>query len=165
MILSLENSGTRPLFLCMSASSSKPDTLRRLSPGYCIRVHKGEATASAPASERAAHTQRRDPALSHGNLVISVGKGWGPNYSRLFVTDIPCRYEALVSTAQHNRGDLHTVLFRCVVLGISFWKTTQDPLIVGRSHESRNAANVQASTYAFKGVRDCGFSPFQMINL
>ncbi|VDM59649.1 unnamed protein product [Angiostrongylus costaricensis] len=90
----LYNSGTRPLFIC-TASSSKPDTLR-LSPGYCIRVHKGEATASAPASERAAHIQRRtnrDPALSHGNLVISVGGGWGPNYNRLYVTDIPCRYE------------------------------------------------------------------------
>ncbi|KAK6042848.1 hypothetical protein COOONC_19647, partial [Cooperia oncophora] len=48
----LYNSGTRPLFISMTASSSKPDTLRRLSPGYCIRVHKGEATASAPASER-----------------------------------------------------------------------------------------------------------------
>lgn len=53
------SSGTRPLFICMAASSTKPDTLRRLSPGYCIRVHKGEATASAPASERAMHVHRR----------------------------------------------------------------------------------------------------------
>ncbi|KAJ1350851.1 hypothetical protein KIN20_006747 [Parelaphostrongylus tenuis] len=90
----LYNSGTRPLFIC-TASSSKPDTLR-LSSGYCIRVHKGEATASAPTSERAAQIHRRsnrDPALSQGNLVISVDGGWGPNYNRLYVTDIPCRYE------------------------------------------------------------------------
>ncbi|KAK6727024.1 hypothetical protein RB195_004993 [Necator americanus] len=97
----LYNSGTRPLFICMAASLTKPDTLRRLSPGYCIRVHKGEATASAPASERAVHLHRRmsrDPALSYGNLVISVGRGWGPNYSRMYVTDIPCRYEVSFST-------------------------------------------------------------------
>ncbi|KAK6024019.1 hypothetical protein OSTOST_10178, partial [Ostertagia ostertagi] len=63
VICHLENvahfSGTRPLFISMTASSSKPDTLRRLSPGYCIRVHKGEATASAPASERALQLHRR----------------------------------------------------------------------------------------------------------
>ncbi|KJH53567.1 MH2 domain protein [Dictyocaulus viviparus] len=96
----LYNSGTRPLFICMTAASSlKPDTLR-LSPGYCVRVHKGEASASAPTTERAAQIHRRmikDPALSYGNLVISVGRGWGPNYSRLYVTDIPCRYEVSFS--------------------------------------------------------------------
>ncbi|CAI4231283.1 unnamed protein product [Auanema sp. JU1783] len=93
----LYNSGTRPLFICVTPSpSSRADTLRRLSPGYCIRVHRGEPSSSAPASERTHHHHRRhsrDPALLHGNLIISVGKGWGPNYSRLYVTDIPCRYE------------------------------------------------------------------------
>ncbi|CAI5437971.1 unnamed protein product [Caenorhabditis angaria] len=92
----LYNSGTRPLFLSMSPShsSATKDTLRRLSPGYCIRVHRGEASASAPASERAkVRRPSRDPALQQSTLIISVGKGWGPNYSRLYLTDIPCRYE------------------------------------------------------------------------
>ncbi|PAV60549.1 hypothetical protein WR25_18130 [Diploscapter pachys] len=96
----LYNSGTKPLFLCVNAtsphsSSSRTDSIRRLSPGYCVRVYRGEVTASAPASERALGRRRisRDPALSRGDLIISVGRGWGPNYSRLFVTDIPCRYE------------------------------------------------------------------------
>ncbi|CAD6186466.1 unnamed protein product [Caenorhabditis auriculariae] len=90
----LYNSGTRPLFLSLSPStSSTKDTLRRLSPGYCIRVYRGEATASAPVSERAYRRHSRDPALLQNNLVISVGKGWGPNYSRMYLTDIPCRYE------------------------------------------------------------------------
>lgn len=87
----LYNSGTRPLFISLNACSSKADTLRRLSPGYCIRVHQGEASASTPA--QALRRVSRDPALSSGNLVISVGRGWGPNYSRVYVTDIPCRYE------------------------------------------------------------------------
>ncbi|CAB3408923.1 unnamed protein product [Caenorhabditis bovis] len=89
----LYNSGTRPLFLSMSATSTK-DTLRRLSPGYCIRVHRGEATNSNPATDRSKMRRpSRDPALVSNDLVISVGKGWGPNYSRLYLTDIPCRYE------------------------------------------------------------------------
>ncbi|CAP23339.1 Protein CBR-TAG-68 [Caenorhabditis briggsae] len=91
----LYNSGTRPLFLSMTPNvSSTKDTLRRLSPGYCIRVHRGEVSASAPASERTkVRRPSKDPALAQQNLVISVGKGWGPNYSRLYLTDIPCRYE------------------------------------------------------------------------
>lgn len=90
----LYNSGARPLFLSFSPStSSTKDTLRRLSPGYCIRVHRGEASASAPVSGRHVRRHSRDPALLQNNLIISVGKGWGPNYSRLFLTDIPCRYE------------------------------------------------------------------------
>uniref|UniRef100_A0A914EKU7 Mothers against decapentaplegic homolog n=1 Tax=Acrobeloides nanus TaxID=290746 RepID=A0A914EKU7_9BILA len=87
----LYNSGDKPLFLSVSQSSAnqKSDTIRRLSPGYCIRVHRN------PLMPESGRTTIRslDPANSVAYLTISMGIGWGINYQRLYVTDLPCRYE------------------------------------------------------------------------
>ncbi|KAI1724782.1 MH2 domain-containing protein [Ditylenchus destructor] len=110
----LYNSGDRPLFICVSRtlSSARSDTIRRLSPGYCIRVHRTPTTSvesqvdATVAAVELIHTTALaarqsitvpDPIImnSVSFLTISVGKGWGINYDRLYVTDVPCRYEVI----------------------------------------------------------------------
>uniref|UniRef100_A0A1I8AF25 MH1 domain-containing protein n=1 Tax=Steinernema glaseri TaxID=37863 RepID=A0A1I8AF25_9BILA len=78
----LYNSGDRPLFINVTSSlaSHKSDAIRRLSPGYCIRVHRLGLSVG-------------DPANSMTFLTISVGIGWGVNYQFVYVSDTPCRYE------------------------------------------------------------------------
>ncbi|KAE9549878.1 hypothetical protein FO519_006907 [Halicephalobus sp. NKZ332] len=85
----LYNSGEKPLFICLS-HSHKSENIRRLSPGYCIKVHK---IPCQPESTRLPGFE--DPANSMSVLTISVGCGWGINYQRLYVTDMPCRYEII----------------------------------------------------------------------
>lgn len=77
------------MFICLS-HSHKSENIRRLSPGYCIRVHR---IPSQPESTRLPNFD--DPANSMSVLTISVGTGWGINYQRLYVTDMPCRYEII----------------------------------------------------------------------
>ncbi|KAK0425774.1 hypothetical protein QR680_009377 [Steinernema hermaphroditum] len=78
----LYNSGDRPLFINVTSSlaNHKSEAIRRLSPGYCIRVHRLGLTVG-------------DPANSMTFLTISVGTGWGVNYQLVYVSDTPCRYE------------------------------------------------------------------------
>ncbi|KAH7698669.1 TAG-68 protein [Aphelenchoides avenae] len=92
----LYNSGDRPLFFCVSQSlnSARSDSIRRLSPGYCIRVHRTPLTSEV--SEIAAMTRAPDVG-SVSFLTISIGVGWGVNYQRLYVTETPCRYEIIFS--------------------------------------------------------------------
>lgn len=89
----LYNSGAKPLFISVSSSlsSQKAETIRRLSSGYCYRVHRGCGTSSP----KATHVAKRDPANTLCFLNISVGKGWGSNYRRIYHTDTPCRYEVI----------------------------------------------------------------------
>jgi hypothetical protein len=91
----LYNSGDRPLFLCVSQSlgSTRPEAIRRLSPGYCVRVHR------TPSHRETAYdgvTQFPDTSCI-SFLTISVGVGWGVNYQKLYVTETPCRYEIVFS--------------------------------------------------------------------
>ncbi|TKR94048.1 hypothetical protein L596_008391 [Steinernema carpocapsae] len=82
----LYNSGDRPLFINVTSSlaSHKSEAIRRLSPGYCIRVHR-IGLSMLPGGG--------DPANSMAFLTISVGIGWGVNYQLVYVSDTPCRYE------------------------------------------------------------------------
>ncbi|VDK57063.1 unnamed protein product [Anisakis simplex] len=117
------NSGSKPLFISMSSSSvssQKSETIRRVSSGYCYRVHRFIAsrtiannafynhpltTTNITSTDPKAHiitdnintiTQpQQDPANTHCFLNISVGKGWGSNYRRINHTDTPCRYEVI----------------------------------------------------------------------
>ncbi|VDM49187.1 unnamed protein product [Toxocara canis] len=88
----LYNSGNKPLFISVSSSlnSHKAETIRRLSSGYCYRVHKFAAR-----NVSATRLIESDPANTHYFLNISVGKGWGSNYHRIYHTDTPCRYEVI----------------------------------------------------------------------
>ncbi|VDN56534.1 unnamed protein product [Dracunculus medinensis] len=90
----LYNSGNKPLFFSVSSSSTsqKSGTIRRLSPGYCYRVHKFVLPIS---SNQNAIRSHKDPANTACFLNISVGKGWGSNYHRINHTDTPCRYEII----------------------------------------------------------------------
>lgn len=91
-----EFSGDRPLFFCVSQSlnSARSDSIRRLSPGYCIRVHRTPLTSEV--AEIAATTRAPDVGTV-SFLTISIGVGWGVNYQRLYVTETPCRYEIIFS--------------------------------------------------------------------
>lgn len=88
----LYNSGNKPLFISLSSSlnSNKAETIRRLSSGYCYRVHKFIAR-----NMLATRLAQSDPANTLCFLNISVGKGWGNNYHRIYHTDTPCRYEVI----------------------------------------------------------------------
>uniref|UniRef100_A0A0N5B4G1 Mothers against decapentaplegic homolog n=2 Tax=Strongyloides papillosus TaxID=174720 RepID=A0A0N5B4G1_STREA len=90
----LYNSGSRPLFISISSSTSnqKGDTIRRLCNGYCIRVHR---IVLCPEESRV--VSNVDPANTMSFLTISVGVGWGVNYQKLFLTELPCRYEVIFS--------------------------------------------------------------------
>ncbi|VDN05751.1 unnamed protein product [Thelazia callipaeda] len=89
----LYNSGNKPLFISISSSlsSHKAETIRRLSSGYCYRVHRG----IGPSLQKGTCVTKRDPANTLRFLNISVGKGWGEKYRRINHTDTPCRYEVI----------------------------------------------------------------------
>ncbi|CAJ0964069.1 unnamed protein product, partial [Mesorhabditis belari] len=94
----LYNSGTRPLFLSISTStqsSARPDHLRRLTPGYCVRVNKGEGPIDEEKQQNSKRRASRTDSSQPSTLTISVGKGWGPNYQRLYAIDTPIRYEVI----------------------------------------------------------------------
>uniref|UniRef100_A0A7E4ZWZ9 Mothers against decapentaplegic homolog n=1 Tax=Panagrellus redivivus TaxID=6233 RepID=A0A7E4ZWZ9_PANRE len=91
----LYNSGDKPLFICLS-HPHKSENLRRLSSGYCIRVHRIPIDPDSARSNPPT-THLCDPASNLAVLTISVGGGWGINYQRLYVTDMPCRYEVIFS--------------------------------------------------------------------
>uniref|UniRef100_A0AC35TJ98 Mothers against decapentaplegic homolog n=1 Tax=Rhabditophanes sp. KR3021 TaxID=114890 RepID=A0AC35TJ98_9BILA len=90
----LYNSGSRPLFLSISSASSnqKADTIRRLCNGYCIRVHR---IMLCPDTGKI--VSGSDPANTMSFLTISVGVGWGINYQKVYLTELPCRYEVIFS--------------------------------------------------------------------
>ncbi|CAD5206841.1 unnamed protein product [Bursaphelenchus okinawaensis] len=94
----LYNSGERPIFMCVSQSlhsmKSSSDTIRRLSPGYCIRVHRKNTEAQ---DDESTLLTADSPAQGVSFLTISIGVGWGINYQRLYVSDTPCRYEIIFS--------------------------------------------------------------------
>lgn len=151
-------SGDKPLYICVSrtlSNTSRCSTVRRISPGYCFRVHRiaitpsdvpllapklmtgvtaghsgtelssstlpkptttttttlisgtggrlpiiaKTTTANAASSSNAdvVVPQRVSSPKSISFLTISVGVGWGTYYQRLYVTDVPCRYEVIFS--------------------------------------------------------------------
>ncbi|CAD5210042.1 unnamed protein product [Bursaphelenchus xylophilus] len=79
----LYNSGERPIFMCVSQSiqsmKSAAETIRRLSPGYCIRVHR--KNTETPEQEHAL-LSTESPPIGVSFLTISIGVGWGINYQR-----------------------------------------------------------------------------------
>uniref|UniRef100_A0A8R1XZA5 Mothers against decapentaplegic homolog n=1 Tax=Onchocerca volvulus TaxID=6282 RepID=A0A8R1XZA5_ONCVO len=92
----LYNSGDKPLFISIASSLSlhKSETIRRVSNGYCYRVHRGTNNALLQANTES-HFAKHDPANTLSFLNISVGKGWGEKYHRINHTDTPCRYEVI----------------------------------------------------------------------
>uniref|UniRef100_A0A0N4VGD1 Mothers against decapentaplegic homolog n=1 Tax=Enterobius vermicularis TaxID=51028 RepID=A0A0N4VGD1_ENTVE len=89
----LYNSGTKPLFFSTASpfGSQKTETVRRVSPGYCYKVHKFYATTPATTM---ATVKLRQPQVQQ-QLQQLVGKGWGDNYQRNTHTDTPCHYEVI----------------------------------------------------------------------
>ncbi|CAG9533175.1 unnamed protein product [Cercopithifilaria johnstoni] len=92
----LYNSGDKPLFISIASSFSlhKSETIRRVSSGYCYRVHR-ECSNLLLKARTESRVAKRDPANTLSFLNISVGKGWGDKYHRINHTDTPCRYEVI----------------------------------------------------------------------
>jgi hypothetical protein len=87
------------------ASSSEASNIRRLSPGYCIRVHR-TAGGSLPGglsqsttADMANDTVHRGESPTSTNpvslLTIGIGSGWGVNYDQKSVSQLRCRYEVI----------------------------------------------------------------------
>ncbi|KAI6207812.1 hypothetical protein M3Y96_00048500 [Aphelenchoides besseyi] len=101
----LYNSGDRPLFLCVSQSLNNPrsqDSIRRLSPGYCLRVHR--APTGMP-TDSSTLNQLDDPTAQTANNLLPntvafltvATQGWGIDYGKMYLHDVPCRYEVIFS--------------------------------------------------------------------
>uniref|UniRef100_A0A0N5AWD8 Mothers against decapentaplegic homolog n=1 Tax=Syphacia muris TaxID=451379 RepID=A0A0N5AWD8_9BILA len=108
----LYNSGTKPLFFSTASTLNnsnanviqRPETIRRVTPGYCYKVHKfytmTKSSGNGVLESVSPHilstrSESNNATLANAKffLYISVGKGWGENYHRIYHTDTPCRYE------------------------------------------------------------------------
>ena len=103
LVLSMEEDGVwvynrsdYPLFVnspTLDIPNSRTLVVKKLQPGFAIKIYSYEL------SELMART--RDPQFLDGpydpNAVrISFAKGWGPHYSRQFITSCPCWIEVLL---------------------------------------------------------------------
>jgi len=103
MVLSREDDGVwvynrseHPLFVnspTLDIPNSRTLVVKKVLPGYSLKIYSYEL------SEAMART--RDPQFLDGpydpNAVrISFAKGWGPHYSRQFITSCPCWIEVLL---------------------------------------------------------------------
>lgn len=94
-------------------SSSEAPNIRRLSPGYCIRVHRvsnlSSSTPRSPQHQPAIIANDISSPQQHligettttpqsqpvSMLTISIGSGWGANYDQKSVSNLECRYEVI----------------------------------------------------------------------
>jgi hypothetical protein len=106
-------------------SSSEAPNIRRLSPGYCIRVHRLSSTSNNLISTTIPHSPQQQTTNIIANdisfssphnigdnnitttnipssssqtvsmLTISIGSGWGANYEQKSVSNLECRYEVI----------------------------------------------------------------------
>ncbi|KAI6182550.1 hypothetical protein M3Y97_00392500 [Aphelenchoides bicaudatus] len=101
----LYNSGDRPIFLCVSQSLNNPhsaDAIRRLSPGYCLRVHRkpifiDEEDPTQLDEPTLSVTQTSNIRSASISFLTISSIGWGLNYRHMYVTDCPVRYEIVFS--------------------------------------------------------------------
>lgn len=106
----LSFSSDQPLFMCVSknmarTSSSEAPNIRRLSPGYCIRVHRmssfmamNQNAVNVVANDVSHHAIESTTAMSVNPvslLTISIGSGWGANYDQKSIATLHCRYEVI----------------------------------------------------------------------
>ncbi|XP_070622193.1 mothers against decapentaplegic homolog 6-like [Erythrolamprus reginae] len=103
LLLSQEASGVwaynrseHPLFVCsptLGPAGSFAPSVHKIPPGYSIKVFD---------YERAGHLASGHPGTAEGphdghTIRISFGKGWGPSYTRRFITSCPCWLEVLLN--------------------------------------------------------------------
>ncbi|KAK9391073.1 mothers against decapentaplegic 6-like [Crotalus adamanteus] len=104
LLLSQEASGVwaynrseHPLFVSsptLGPVGSSTPPVHKILPGYSVKVFD---------YERATHLAARRPAAGEGphdehTVRISFAKGWGPTYTRRFITSCPCWLEVLLNT-------------------------------------------------------------------
>lgn len=93
------NRSQHPIFVnspTLEAPGGRGLLVRKVMPGYSIRVFDYERSA------RLLLRHEAEPALPDGpydpnSVRISFAKGWGPCYSRQFITSCPCWLEILLN--------------------------------------------------------------------
>ncbi|XP_007436349.1 mothers against decapentaplegic homolog 6-like [Python bivittatus] len=90
------NRSEHPLFVCsptLGPVGSFSPPVHKILPGYCIKVFDYER-----ATNLAARRQGTSDGPHDGHTVrISFAKGWGPSYTRRFITSCPCWLEVLLN--------------------------------------------------------------------
>ncbi|TRY82034.1 hypothetical protein DNTS_006679 [Danionella cerebrum] len=76
-------------------------TVRRVMPGYSIKVFDYEKSCQMQAASSVVHP---DGPYDPNSVRISFYKGWGPCYSRQFITSCPCWLEILLNTHREQRN-------------------------------------------------------------
>uniref|UniRef100_A0A2K6M3E1 Mothers against decapentaplegic homolog n=1 Tax=Rhinopithecus bieti TaxID=61621 RepID=A0A2K6M3E1_RHIBE len=90
------NRGEHPIFVnspTLDAPGGRALVVRKVPPGYSIKVFDFERSGLQHAPEPDAADGPYDP----NSVRISFAKGWGPCYSRQFITSCPCWLEILLN--------------------------------------------------------------------
>ncbi len=92
----LYNRSSYPIFVNSPTSdipSSRTPVVVKAPPGYSVRIFDYEASKIL---ERTRDPQFLDGPYDPNSIRISFAKGWGPFYSRQFITSCPCWLEVLL---------------------------------------------------------------------
>ena len=93
----LFNRSSNPVFVnspTLDIPNSRTLVVKRIPPGYCIKMFDYELSEVL---ERTRDPQLLDGPFDPNTIRISLAKGWGPRYSRQFITDCPCWLEVLLN--------------------------------------------------------------------
>ncbi|CAL8325331.1 unnamed protein product [Gadus morhua 'NCC'] len=92
------NRSEHPIFVnspTLDVPGSRALVVRKVMPGYSIRVFDYERSHLL---RRATEAELLDGPYDPNSVRISFAKGWGPCYSRQFITSCPCWLEVLLSS-------------------------------------------------------------------
>ncbi|XP_040825604.1 mothers against decapentaplegic homolog 6 [Ochotona curzoniae] len=91
------NRGEHPIFVnspTLDAPGGRALVVRKVPPGYSIKVFDFERSGLL---QHAAEPDAADGPYDPNSVRISFAKGWGPCYSRQFITSCPCWLEILLN--------------------------------------------------------------------
>ncbi|XP_046282566.1 mothers against decapentaplegic homolog 6 isoform X1 [Marmota monax] len=91
------NRGEHPIFVnspTLDAPGARALVVRKVPPGYSIKVFDFERSGLL---QHAAEPDAADGPYDPNSVRISFAKGWGPCYSRQFITSCPCWLEILLN--------------------------------------------------------------------
>ncbi|XP_067132702.1 mothers against decapentaplegic homolog 6-like [Centruroides vittatus] len=96
----LYNRSDHPVFV-NSPTLERPEagapTVYKVPPGYSIEIFDYRKSEYRRARLAAGPAERSDGPVDPNSVRVSFAKGWGPKYSRQFVTSCPCWLEVLLA--------------------------------------------------------------------
>ncbi|KAL0968875.1 hypothetical protein UPYG_G00273040 [Umbra pygmaea] len=93
------NRSQHPIFVhspTLGVPGSRSPVVRKVVSGYSIRVFDWDRAHPARHLQHTEHTELLDGPYDPNSVRISFAKGWGPCYSRQFITSCPCWLEILL---------------------------------------------------------------------